>query len=84
MGDLPTLRDRPMDWSRCTEAFHTDLSRVVELAIRGARERDRFGGRLGRDPVAERRRATRRSPGSPGTPSRIGQRSTPSVASRTC
>jgi hypothetical protein len=26
VGPLPTLRDRPMDWSLCTEAFLADLS----------------------------------------------------------
>ena len=59
VGHLPTLRDRPMDWSLCTEAFRADLAQVIERAIRVPRQRDRFGGRLGRDPVAERRRATK-------------------------
>ena len=59
VGPLPTLRDRPMNWSLCSAAFQSDLPEVVERAIRGARQPDRFSGRLGRDPVAERRRAIR-------------------------
>ncbi|MBP0484515.1 hypothetical protein [Sagittula salina] len=59
IGPLPTLRDRPMDWTLCTEAFRSDLDQVIERSIRAPRRRDRFGGRLGADPVADRRRQTR-------------------------
>lgn len=59
VGSLPTLRDRAMDWSLCTEAFRDDLAHVIARALRAPRQRDRFGGRLGRDPVTERRRATK-------------------------
>lgn len=59
IGHLPTLRDRAMDWTLCSASFRSDLASVIERTIRGPRQRDTFGGRLGRDPVAERRRATK-------------------------
>ncbi|MGR3270490.1 hypothetical protein [Thalassococcus profundi] len=59
VGPLPTLRDRPMDWTLCTAEFQADLSRAVGRAIRAPRRQDRFDGRLGRDPVSERRRDTK-------------------------
>lgn len=59
VGPLPTIRDRPMAWSKCSASLRTDLARTVEMGMRAARRTDPFRGQLGQDPIAERRRATR-------------------------
>ena len=58
IGPLPTQRDPAMDWTRCTAEFQADLERVISRALRAPRRPDQFGGRLGSDPVANRRRET--------------------------
>ena len=61
IGELPRLRDRPLDWTQFSAEFISGRDAAIRIAIRGEREtrRDRFGGRLGRDPHADRRAARR-------------------------
>ena len=57
IGDLPGLRDRPLDWSRFSTGFLASRDRAIKLAIRNdARRTDRFGGALGADPLGGRSR----------------------------
>lgn len=57
IGELPSLRDRPLDWSRFSAAFLTSRDRAIKIAIRNdRREADRFGGKLGADPLGGRSR----------------------------
>ncbi|MFZ3584386.1 hypothetical protein ACOI1H_19815 [Loktanella sp. DJP18] len=65
IGDLPGLRDRPLDWSRFSAGFLGSRDRAIKLAIRNdARQTDRFGGALGADPLGgrSRDRARRKRP----------------------
>ena len=58
IGPLPRIRDTPLDWSRFGPEFLRSRDRAIRLAIRGeGRSPDRFGGKLGADPLAERRAA---------------------------
>ncbi len=58
IGPLPRLRDTPLDWSRFGATFLQGRDRAIRIAIRGeGRARDRFGGKLGADPLADRRAA---------------------------
>ena len=58
IGPLPRLRDMPLEWSRFGATFLQGRDRAIRIAIRGeGRERDRFGGKLGADPLADRRAA---------------------------
>jgi hypothetical protein len=58
IGPLPRLRDTPLDWSLFSPEFIQSRDRAIRIAIRGTgRERDRFDGKLGADPLAERRAA---------------------------
>ncbi len=60
IGDLPRIRDIPLDWTEFGAGFLRSRDRAIRLAIRGERPtRDRFGGRLGPDPLADRRAARR-------------------------
>lgn len=52
IGDLPGLRDRPLDWSQFSAAFLASRDRAVDIAISGDRSPDRFRGKLGLDPLA--------------------------------
>ena len=65
IGPLPRLRDMPLDWSRFSPELLQSRDRAIRLAIRGeGRGVDRFGGKLGVDPLADRRvaRKGRRKP----------------------
>ena len=58
IGPLPRIRDTPLDWSRFGPEFLKSRDRAIRLAIRGeGQQRDRFGGKLGQDPLADRRAA---------------------------
>jgi integrase len=58
IGHLPRFRDTPLDWSLFSPEFLESRDRAIRIAIRGTgRERDQFDGRLGADPLAERRAA---------------------------
>jgi integrase len=58
IGPLPRLRDMPLDWNLFSPEFLESRDRAIRIAIRGTgRERDRFDGKLGTDPLAERRAA---------------------------
>ncbi|WP_299821425.1 hypothetical protein [uncultured Jannaschia sp.] len=58
--DLPRIRDTPLDWSRFSANFLRSRDKAIRLAIRGERVApDRFGGKLGPDPLAARRAARR-------------------------
>jgi integrase len=60
IGPLPRLRDTPLDWNLFSPEFLESRDRAIRIAIRGTgRERDRFDGKLGADPLAERRAARR-------------------------
>ncbi len=57
IGDLPGLRDRPLDWSWFSAGFLASRDRAIKVAIRNdARHADRFGGKLGPDPLGGRSR----------------------------
>lgn len=57
VGDLPGLRDRPLDWARFGAGFLASRDRAIKIAIRNdARRQDRFAGKLGSDPLAGRSR----------------------------
>ncbi len=57
IGDLPGLRDRPLDWSRFSAGFLASRDRAIKVAIRNdSRQADRFGGKLGPDPLGGRSR----------------------------
>lgn len=57
IGDLPRLRDHPLDWSRFGAGFLASRDRAIKIAIRNdRREADRFKGRLGADPLGGRSR----------------------------
>lgn len=58
--DLPRIRDTPLDWTRFSDDFLRSRDRAIRAAIRGERPAsDRFAGKLGADPLAERRAARR-------------------------
>ena len=58
--DLLRIRDTPLDWSRFGAGFLLSRDRAIRVAIRGEREsKDKFGGKLGPDPMADRRAARR-------------------------
>lgn len=57
IGDLPRLRDHPLDWSRFGSVFLSSRDRAIKIAIRnGCWEADRFKGKLGADPLGGRTR----------------------------
>ena len=61
IGALPALRDEPLDWGCFSEAFLHSRDRAVQQAIHPDRKRpDRFGGKLGKDPLDGRRRDGRK------------------------
>lgn len=61
IGDLPRLRDRPLDWSCFSDGFLRSRDRAIQRAIHPDRKRaDTFGGRLGEDPLGGRRRDGRK------------------------
>ena len=56
IGALPALRDRPLDWSCFSDGFLRSRDRAIQRAIQPDRMRpDRFGGKLGKDPLEGRR-----------------------------
>lgn len=58
IGPLPRIRDTPLDWSRFEPGFLKSRDRAVRLALRGeGPQPDRFSGKLGADPLADRRAA---------------------------
>ncbi|MGR3504416.1 MAG: hypothetical protein ACU0B7_00925 [Paracoccaceae bacterium] len=58
IGKLPGLRDPALDWSRFSLAFLKSRDRAIRRAITGDKAPpDKFGGKLGRDPLAQRRAA---------------------------
>jgi hypothetical protein len=59
IGQLPTMRDAARDWSRFASAFIASRDRAIAQGIQGQPRPDRFGGRLGNDPIADRRAAAR-------------------------
>ncbi len=61
IGDLPSLRDRPLDWSCFSDRFLRSRDRAIQRAIHPDRKRaDSFGGKLGEDPLGGRRREGRK------------------------
>lgn len=62
IGALPTIRDTPLDWLRFSPEFLASRDRAIAQAIRGQRRPDRFAGRLGADPLADRRGRGRKRP----------------------
>jgi hypothetical protein len=64
IGDLPRLRDRPLDWSQFSEMFLASRDRAIKLAIRNdaRKKKDQFGGKLGADPLNGRDRTRRARP----------------------
>ena len=62
IGALPTIRDAALDWSRFSPDFLVSRDRAIAQAIRGTRRPDRFSGRLGADPLADRRSRGRKRP----------------------
>lgn len=61
IGELPSLRDRPLDWSHFSAAFLASRDRAIKIAIRNDRNKaDRFGGKLGADPLGGRSRDRKR------------------------
>ncbi|MDV7141756.1 hypothetical protein R3X27_03575 [Tropicimonas sp. TH_r6] len=59
IGPLPRIRDFPLDWSKFSPEFLKSRDKAIKRAIRGEVKKDRFAGRLGKDPMARRRAATR-------------------------
>lgn len=58
LGPLPRLRDTPLDWSLFSPEFLQSRDHAIRIALRGSgRARDRFDGKLGDDPLADRRAA---------------------------
>lgn len=56
IGKLPGLRDPALDWSRFSPAFLKSRDRVIRRGITGDKApADKFGGKLGNDPLAQRR-----------------------------
>lgn len=64
IGDLPRLRDRPLDWSQFSAKFIASRDRAIKLAIRNdaRKKKDQFGGKLGADPLNGRDRTRRTRP----------------------
>ncbi|MAM24968.1 MAG: hypothetical protein CML55_06240 [Rhodobacteraceae bacterium] len=65
IGELPALRDYPIDWSRFSAGFLATRDRAIKIAIRNdTRQKDRFEGKLGADPLGgrSRDRSKRRRP----------------------
>lgn len=61
IGALPTLRDSPLDWNCFSDGFLLSRDRAIQRAIQPDRMRpDRFGGKLGKDPLDGRRRDGRK------------------------
>lgn len=61
IGELPSLRDRPLDWSRFDAGFLASRDRAIKIAIRNdRREVDPFKGKLGPDPLDGRSRDRKR------------------------
>mgnify|MGYP003145038969 CR=1 FL=1 len=57
IGDLPGLRDSPLDWSQFSNEFLASRDRAIKIAIRNdSRQKDPFGNKLGADPLAGRAR----------------------------
>ena len=57
IGDLPGLRDSPLDWSQFSSEFLASRDRAIKIAIRNdSRQKDPFGNKLGADPLAGRAR----------------------------
>lgn len=57
IGDLPGLRDTPLDWSQFSSEFLASRDRAIKIAIRNdSRQKDPFGSKLGADPLAGRAR----------------------------
>lgn len=57
IGNLPRLRDYPLDWSCFSAGFLRSRDRAIGLGIRPDRNRsDIFGGKLGQDPLSGRSR----------------------------
>lgn len=58
IGKLPGLRDPALDWSRFSPAFLKSRDRAIRRAIKGDQvPPDKFGGKLGHDPIGQRRAA---------------------------
>jgi hypothetical protein len=54
LGDLPRLRDQPLDWSAFSATFLRSRDRAIQIAIHPDRKRpDRYGGKLGGRPSEE-------------------------------
>ena len=61
IGPLPTIRDKPLDWTKFSETFLAARDAAIRRAIVGSRHKpDRFGGKLGADPLPNRQREGRR------------------------
>ena len=62
IGPLPGLRDAPIKWSLFTPEFRQELEGMIRTyLIGGRRKEDRFEGRLGSDPLGDRRAARARN-----------------------
>jgi len=56
VGSTPTLRDAALDWNALDPGLRVAIDAAIGRAIRNRASReDRFGGRLGADPIAEGR-----------------------------
>ena len=64
IGDLPRLRDRPLDWSQFSAKFIASRDRALKVAVRNdaRKKKDRFGDKLGADPLNGRDRTRRTRP----------------------
>ncbi|WGT52598.1 hypothetical protein [Thioclava nitratireducens] len=58
---LPGLRDAPLDWTALPASLVASCDAAIERAINGERpQRDRFGGKLGEDPLPRRSKNKRK------------------------
>jgi len=61
VGPLPGRRDAPLDWSSLPAPLVKSCEAAIERAVHGERaKRDRFGGKLGADPMPRRTKGKRK------------------------
>ncbi|WP_417809880.1 hypothetical protein [Thioclava sp.] len=61
VGPLPGRRDAPLDWTALPASLVASCDAAIDRAINGERpQRDRFGGKLGADPLPRRSKNKRK------------------------
>ncbi|MCB1358073.1 MAG: hypothetical protein KDK53_16825 [Maritimibacter sp.] len=71
---LPTLRDEAFSWEYCEPVFQKSVDDAINTAVRGRRQSaqpDRFGGRLGSNPLPDRRKGRQKRKKPPRNPGQL-------------